>query len=1021
MIRYSSDQLKKFNSPKLKLSQYAWEDCKKYGLVSGTKRGIRSGKWFKRPKLQFESSKQKSAQNNSFSFGYINARSVKNKTLIINDFVTENNFDAFLLSETWLCELGTEVEINELTPPGYSFIHCPRPSGNYGGVGILYRSSLNLVRVQNIGSFETFEYLVVRINLSKESIFLICIYRPPPSDKNNLSTKKFHEEFSDFLDAFVAKDKYILIGDINIHFNNKSDSNTKKLLDTLDSRNLKQWIDVPTHIAGNTLDWLISHVNADTYVKSINVKDCLISDHFVVSILTELDKQKFDKKYIECRNLKGIDIEKFNDDLLNSELLIQPPDDLNTLANLYDKTVSELINKHAPLKRKLVVERDSCEFFDENLKEAKRLRRESESCFRESGSSEDKSTYRFYNNRYNDLLKVTRAKHIQDKLDSATKDPKKTYNIVNSLLGKETSSPVLPNVDEQTAAQTLSSYFVDKIKLISDNLESSAGDLINENLDYSNSTSPDINFPNFDLIDENCLRKIITKSKKTSCLLDPAPTKFILNFLDILIPILLLIINKSLQSGCVPDSFKKAVVRPLLKKSTLDPLICKNYRPVSNLSYLSKLLERVVADQFVNHLNSNSILDKYQSAYRTGHSTETALLKVLNDALIDINSGQLVLLVLLDLSAAFDTINHQLLLRRLKSSSGINETALLWFESYLTNRSQTVLVGSSFSDSSGLECGVPQGSVLGPILFSIYTSDLGRLIESFDIGRQFFADDSQLINSFKPDPDIVKSVVENLERCCDEIKKWMTLNRLKLNDDKTEAILLGPKERRNSVNLNSIRIGESEIEIVEKVRDLGLIIDANLSMSAHVSHIIKTSYFHLRRLGKIRNLLSTKLANAIAVATVTSRLDYCNCCLWGITSDELNRLQKLQNSTARIVSKSKLYDHITPVLEKLHWLPVKKRIDFKILCITYQCIYGNAPIYLKECIPRYTPVRSLRSSGQVLLKLPSVDDTNKVRYGKRSFQNSAPKLWNSLPAEIRSSKNISTFKKNLKTYLFSLD
>ena len=420
-------------------------------------------------------------------------------------------------------------------------------------------------------------------------------------------------------------------------------------------------------------------------------------------------------------------------------------------------------------------------------------------------------------------------------------------------------------------------------------------------------------------------------------------------------------------------------------------------------------------------MNSNSILDKYQSAYRTGHSTETALLKVLNDALIDINSGQLVLLVLIDLSAAFDTINHQLLLRRLKSSSGINETALLWFESYLTNRSQTVLVGSSFSDSSGLECGVPQGSVLGPILFSIYTSDLGRLIESFDIGRQFFADDSQLINSFKPDPDIVKSVVENLERCCDEIKKWMTLNRLKLNDDKTEAILLGPKERRNSVNLNSIRIGESEIEIVEKVRDLGLIIDANLSMSAHVSHIIKTSYFHLRRLGKIRNLLSTKLANAIAVATVTSRLDYCNCCLWGITSDELNRLQKLQNSTARIVSKSKLYDHITPVLEKLHWLPVKKRIDFKILCITYQCIYGNAPIYLKECIPRYTPVRSLRSSGQVLLKLPSVDDTNKVKYGKRSFQNSAPKLWNSLPAEIRSSKNISTFKKNLKTYLFSLD
>ena len=393
----------------------------------------------------------------------------------------------------------------------------------------------------------------------------------------------------------------------------------------------------------------------------------------------------------------------------------------------------------------------------------------------------------------------------------------------------------------------------------------------------------------------------------------------------------------------------------------------------------------------------------------------------MNGALVDINSGKLVLLVLLDLSAAFDTIDHELLLSRLQSSSGINETALQWFKSYLSDRSQTVLVGSSFSDQSSLECGVPQGSVLGPILFSLYTSDLGRLIESFNIGRQFFADDSQLINSFKPDPDTVKSVIENLEHCCNKIKKWMTINKLKLNDDKTEAILLGPTERRNSTDLHTIKVGESEIEIVDKVRDLGLILDANLSMTAHVSHIIKTSYFHLRRLGKIRNLLSTKLANTIAVATVTSRLDYCNCCLWGITSEELNRLQKLQNSTARIVSKSKSQDHITPVLRKLHWLPVRKRIDFKILCITYQCIYGNAPIYLKECIPRYTPSRSLRSENQVLLKLPSVDDTNKVKFGKRSFQNSAPKLWNSLPSDVKSSKNIAAFKRKLKSFLFTTD
>ena len=512
--------------------------------------------------------------------------------------------------------------------------------------------------------------------------------------------------------------------------------------------------------------------------------------------------------------------------------------------------------------------------------------------------------------------------------------------------------------------------------------------------------------------------RMSSTSKKTSCPLDPAPTKFVTNFLDILLPIIVLIINKSLECGRVPDSLKKAIVRPLLKKPTLDSLVCKNYRPVSNLSYLSKILERVVAKQFVSHLDQNLILDNYQSAYRRGFSTETALLKVLNDALVNINSGNLVLLVLLDLSAAFDTINHTLLLNRLSSAAGFQNTALQWFQSYLSNRTQQVLVGNSYSNESQLVCGVPQGSVLGPILFSLYTSELGKLIESFNINRQFFADDSQLINSFLPKPEIVDSVLSNLEKCCVSIKNWMTVNRLKLNDDKTEAILLGPKERRNSINLKSIKVCEAEIEIVEKVRDLGLIVDADLSLSSHVSHIVKCCYYHLRRLGKIRNLLTEKVAKSIAISTITSRLDYCNSALWGISEEEIHRLQKIQNSSARIVTRTGPTEHISPVLRNLHWLPVRKRIDFKILCLTYLCINNIAPQYLKDLIPPYESSRILRSSDKLLLSLPSVDSTNKSKSGGRSFQNSAPKLWNPLPATLKKAENIIIFRKKLKTYLF---
>ena len=247
----------------------------------------------------------------------------------------------------------------------------------------------------------------------------------------------------------------------------------------------------------------------------------------------------------------------------------------------------------------------------------------------------------------------------------------------------------------------------------------------------------------------------------------------------------------------------------------------------------------------------------------------------------------------------------------------------------------------------------------------------------------------------------------------------MLQNRLKLNEEKTEAIVFGPKEKIQSVNLSSIKVGEANIEIVEKVRNLGVILDSELSMTEHINHVVRSCYFHLRRLGKIRKFLTKKAANAIAVATITSRIDYCNSTFWGIPSYELHRLQKIQNAAARIVSRTYKRDHVTPILNELHWLPVQQRVEYKVLCLTYQCVSGNGPDYLKEIIPKYVPARNLRSGNQSRLRLPSVTETNKTKYGGRSFENAAPRLWNNLPNFLKESKNIKIFRKRLKTYLFS--
>ena len=229
----------------------------------------------------------------------------------------------------------------------------------------------------------------------------------------------------------------------------------------------------------------------------------------------------------------------------------------------------------------------------------------------------------------------------------------------------------------------------------------------------------------------------------------------------------------------------------MLKKLGLE-IILQSFRQVSNFIYLSKLCERIVADQFHDHCKVNKLYTLYQSAYKEGHSTETALVKVQNDLLRAMDNDEVVLLLLLDLSAAFDTVSHDILLRRLEERFGVTGTALKWFESYLKGRKQSVLIQGTRSDSQTLECGVPQGSVLGPLLFTCYTSPLADLAENHNMGLHMFADDTQSYISFKPTVSGAEgSAVGKLTSFVSDLRCWMCDNKLKFNDGKTVFLLVG--------------------------------------------------------------------------------------------------------------------------------------------------------------------------------------------------------------------------------------
>ena len=321
----------------------------------------------------------------------------------------------------------------------------------------------------------------------------------------------------------------------------------------------------------------------------------------------------------------------------------------------------------------------------------------------------------------------------------------------------------------------------------------------------------------------------------------------------------------------------------------------------------------------LNHMNLNGINEPLQSAYKAGHSTETALVRVHNDICTAMDQNQVTILVLLDLSAAFDTVDHSILLSRLSNVVGIKDKALKWFESYLVGRTQRVRVHDAYSKQFELSCGVPQGSVLGPLLFTVYLLPLGDLVRKHGLSFHLYADDSQLYLVFKPLQHQIDITIDKTSACANEIDNWMVDNQLKFNGDKTDMIIIGTRQMRNKLPADiSVNICGNSITPKNSVRNLGVIFDTNFNFKEHISRVCKSAFFHLHNISLTRKYLTLDATSTAVHAFVTSRLDYANALLYGLPKCDISRLQRIQNAAARLVTGTKKRDHITPVLQQLH-------------------------------------------------------------------------------------------------------
>ena len=940
-----------------------------------------------------------SPSNQTLRVGWLNAQSLRNKTDAVNTGIVERSLDVLAVTETW----HTASDDNCLrlaTPPGYAVVDVARSSRRGGGVAVIFRQGWRCIRLST-PACRSFEVIAVRLVTDNGPLVVVNLYRPGSESPTSL----FFDELSALLETLVILACPVVIGgDFNVPVQNATDAGTRRLTELLASFDIVQHVVGPTHRHGNTLDLVLTQSQFTPL--GVDVEPAgMFSDHSLV--VSQLPFAVAPATIAErlVRGWRRVDRSELRRIIEESELSRPPPEvtDVDQLFATYDTIMRGIADRLAPVHRVRRRRGRLSPWFDAECRSARRECRRLERRYRKSRSVTDRLQWIDATRRRFDLHRRKKESYWQERLLGCGRSPSSLWRSLSSLLGR----------DRQTSSATdhtadgFATFFARKIAAVRS--------------DTAGLPPPPVFVPatsslaSFRPCTESDVRRIIMSSPVKSSSLDPIPTFLVREFIDILLPYITKMVNSSLAAGRLPTSQKHAIVTPLLKKPGLDTADMGNYRPVSNLSFMSKVVERVVASQLNDYLVANNLLPRFQSAYRKWHSTETAMLQVWSDFLKAADVRHVTLLSLLDMSAAFDCVDHSILLQRLRSTVGLSGVVLDWIDSFLSGRTQQISYNGQLSAACDVLFGVPQGSVLGPLLYILYTAELAHVVARHGLSLHQYADDCQVYISSPVDD--APAAVDQLSTCLVDVEAWLKASRLRLNPAKTQVMWLGSQQLLSRLDIVDVSILSSDIRVQEKARDLGVVIDSRLSLSDHVASVCRSGYYQLRQLRPVVRCSSEDATKTLVQAFIASRLDYCNVLYYGIYDELIRRLQSVQNAAARLVTGTRRSDHISPVLRQLHWLPVRQRVVFKVATLVYQSLCGHAPSYLVDDCQLVTDVRArkLRSADTRTLAVNRTCSS----FGDRTFAAAATRVWNSLPPDMRKPElSYGQFRRSLKTFLF---
>lgn len=916
-------------------------------------------------------------------------------------FIDCTKIDILMINET---KLDQHIKDNEIHLPGYELVRKDRiiNGRNGGGVCIYLKSNLNFHIREDLNDNEL-EFLTVEVrNLRSKSFLVSSWYRPPKSSPDLFC------RFERLIDKIDSNNlELYLLGDLNCNLlPNAFDENKNALLNVFDIYGLTQLIKEPTRITQTSqtlLDLCIT--NFPDKISKSGIIHVGISDHSLIYAI-----RKSNYMNIGSRNIIKRDLRHFNETCFLNDLNqinwneVSSFDDPDQMWVVWRDNLMNVIDKHAPLRRKRIGKKRS-QWITPEVMSMMHKRDFLSKKAKQTNTEIAWKLYRDARNLTNNIIKQSKRNYFKSNLDSVGNNPKKTWKIINELSYRQNNrssrvSEIKVDNTTLTAPNDIAEAFNLHFTKVGENLAKEMIDSTTDPISYLDPTDQVFSFKEIELYQVRLLLKKINTKKAAG--LDNIPCNLLKIAADAVSPSLVCIFNQSIATGIFPSNWKMAKVSPIFKQGNKSDV--NNYRPISIISVVGKIFEKIISDQFSDYLNANNLLTTHQSGFRALHSTMTTLLETTNSWSVNIDNGFINGVIFIDLKKAFDTIDHEIIMRKL-AHYGANQNVLKWFNSYLTNRNQRCFVNNHLSASQPISCGVPQGSILGPLLFLLYINDLPNCLNE-GIPRMY-ADDTNISYCGSNLDDLEQKM--NLELI--NLSNWLNANKLSLNIAKTEFMIIGSRQRlltQDDVDIN-ISVEGKQINRVNNTKSLGLRIDDSLCWDNHITDISKKISSGINALKRISLFMSKNTVMKVYNGLIEPHFNYCSSVWDGLSCKLSNKLQKLQNRAARVITKSSYETSTDLMLEKLNWDRLSTIRKNHKATLMFKILSNQTPEYLQELfVPRIGTHNLRDSENKLWLPKPRTD------YLKRSISYSGAFLWNSLPTELRSTTSLSAFKRGIK-------